>query len=89
LNAYAGRWVKLIKEEELAKLILFGKVSLRRALSEYLAHYHAESNHQGKNNVLLFPANTKTISRDDGSVGCKARLGGLLKYYYRDAARVF
>ena len=86
LNAYAERWVKSVKEEALSKLILFGEASLRRALCEYLVHYHAERNHQGKDNVLLFPANTKTMSRDDGTVGCKERLGGLLKFYHREAA---
>ena len=48
--------------------------------------YHAERNHQGKDNVLLFPAATQTKNRVDGSVGCKERLGGLLKYYHREAA---
>ena len=36
-------------------MILFGERSLRRALSEYVEHFHAERNHQGKGNVLLFP----------------------------------
>ena len=36
-------------------MILFGERSLRRALKEYVEHYHAERNHQGKGNVLLFP----------------------------------
>jgi hypothetical protein len=45
-----------VKEECLSKVILFGERSLRRALSEYVEHYHAERNHQGKDNVLLFPA---------------------------------
>src|ERR1035437_6459755 len=54
LNAYAERLVRSVKEECLAKLILFGERSLRRALSEYVEHYHAERNHQGKSNVLLF-----------------------------------
>ena len=35
------------------KLILFGESSLRRALVEFQAHYHAERNHQGTGNVLL------------------------------------
>jgi hypothetical protein len=86
LNAYAERWVKSVKDECLSKLILFGEASLRRALHEYLAHYHGERNHQGKDNVLLFPTNTKAISRVEGPVDCKERLGGLLKYYHRDAA---
>jgi hypothetical protein len=35
-------------------MILFGGRSLRRAMKEYIAHYHTERNHQGKNNLLLF-----------------------------------
>ena len=86
LNAYAERWVRSVKEECLSKLILFGEASLRRALREYVTHHHTERNHQGKGNVLLFPTATKAINRIDGSVGCKERLGGLLKYYHREAA---
>src|SRR5207247_962030 len=59
LNAYAERWVRSVKEECLSKIILFGERSLRRALSEYVAHYHDERNHQGKSNVLLFPQMTE------------------------------
>ena len=66
--------------------ILFGETVLRRALREYLAHYHAERNHQGKGNVLLFPTATKAMKRVDGSVVSKERLAGLLKYYHREAA---
>jgi transposase InsO family protein len=58
LNAYAERWVRSVKDECLSKIILFGERSLRRALSEYVKHYHAERNHQGKGNVLLFPRDT-------------------------------
>ena len=86
LNAYAERWVKSVKDECLSKLILFGEKSLRRALCEYLIHFHTERNHQGEDNVLLFPAATKAMIHGDGSVGCKECLGGLLKYYHRDAA---
>jgi hypothetical protein len=42
----------------LSKVILFSERSLRRAASEYVEHYHAERNHQGKDNVLLFPRDT-------------------------------
>jgi hypothetical protein len=37
-----------VKEECLSKVILFGERSLRRALSEYVEHFHAERNHQGR-----------------------------------------
>jgi putative transposase len=42
LNAYAERWVRSVKEECLSKVVLFGERSLRRALSEYVEHFHAE-----------------------------------------------
>ena len=84
LNAYAERWVRSVKEECLSKVILFGERSLRRALSEYVEHFHAERNHQGKGNVLLFPRGTNI--RRDGSVQCRERLGGLLRYYHQEAA---
>ena len=86
LNAHAERWVRSVKEEALSKLILFGETSLRRVLREYLVHYHVERNHQGKDNVLLFPTATKVENRASESVSCKERLGGLLKYYHREAA---
>jgi Integrase core domain len=63
LNAYAERWVRSVKEECLSKLVLFGERSLRRALSEYVEHFHAERNHQGKGNVLLFPGDTDIVVR--------------------------
>ena len=84
LNAYAERWVRSVKEECLSKVILFGERSLRRALSEYVEHYHAERNHQGKDNVLLFPRDTSV--RRTGPVQCRERLGGLLRYYHQEAA---
>ena len=56
LNAFAERWVRSVKEECLSHLILFGERSLRKALTQFQEHYHEERNHQGKNNVLLFPA---------------------------------
>jgi hypothetical protein len=84
LNAYAERWVRSVKEECLSKVVLFGERSLRRALIEYVEHFHAERNHQGKGNALLFPRDTH-ICRE-GPVRSRERLGGLLRYYHREAA---
>jgi Homeodomain-like domain/Integrase core domain len=84
LNAHAERWVRSVKEECLSKVILFGERSLRRALGEYVEHYHAERNHQGKGNVLLFPRGTNILRAEP--VQCRQRLGGLLRYYHREAA---
>jgi putative transposase len=82
LNAFAERWVRSVKQECLSKLILFGEGSLRRALAEFLEHYHPERNHQGKGNVLLLPSNDAPLGPTPRR---RQRLGGLLNYYSRAA----
>ena len=42
LNAYAERFVRSIKDECLNRMIFIGEASLRRAIREFMAHYHAE-----------------------------------------------
>ncbi len=85
LNAYAERWVRSVKDEALSRMILFGENSLWHVLNEYVDHYHQERNHQGKDNVLLFPL-PRLAGEHDGRIQCRERLGGLLKYYAREAA---
>ena len=85
LNAFSERWVQSVKTEVLSQMILFGERSLRHTLSEYISHYHRERPHQGKGNVILFTSE-KVASNSDSSIDCRERLGGLLKYYYRQAA---
>ena len=63
LNAFTERWVRSVKQECIAKLILCGERSLQGALTEFVAHYHLERNHQGKGNVLLFPAPVNATPR--------------------------
>ena len=84
LNAFAERWVRSVKQECLSKLILFSEASLKRVLAEYLTHYHSERNHQGKENVLLFPAPAVACPQDSPVIS-KQRLGGLRKYCARAA----
>ena len=88
LNAFAERFVRSIKEECLDHLILFGEASLQRSLDNFVEHYHQERPHQGKDNVILFrmtPTLVSTPARA-GPVKCTQRLGGLLKFYHREAA---
>ena len=66
-----------MKDECLSKIIFFGERSLRRALNKYVGHYHAERNHQGKDNVLLFPQDADI--RHAQTMQCRERLGGLLR----------
>jgi putative transposase len=79
-NAFAERWVRSVKSECLSKLILFGEGSLRRVVTEYLEHYHQERNHQGKGNLLLFPASDQRRRPQQAAVRCRE-----LKYYSRAA----
>ena len=84
LNAYAERFVRTIKEGCLNRMIFFGEGSLRRAINQFLIHYHHERNHQGLGNRLIDPQ--EQVGATDGMVACRERLGGLLRYYYRQAA---
>src|SRR5262245_14150457 len=85
LNAYAERWVRSVKEECLARLILFGEASLRHALAEYVEHFHHARNQEGKGNVLRCPL-ARQRSQSQGPIQRRERLGGPLKYYVREAA---
>ncbi len=54
------------------------------ALSQYQIHYHEERNHQGLENEIIQPGDE--VGCVDGAVQCRNRLGGMLRYYFRDAA---
>jgi len=84
LNAYAERFVRSIKEECLNRMIFVGQASLRRAVSEYMFHYHAERNHQGLENSLIRAM--PSVAANEGAIHRRPRLGGLLNFYYRQAA---
>ena len=83
-NAFAERFVRSIKAECLDRMIIFGEASLRRALREYVAHYSSERNHQGVGNRLLEPR--AAVRSTDERIQCRERLGGMLNFYYREAA---
>jgi hypothetical protein len=85
LNAFAERFVRSIKEECLDRMILVGQASLRRAVTEFVVHYHGERNHQGLGNRLILP---EPSSLGGGASVCRRqRLGGMLNFYYLPAAR--
>ena len=84
LNAYAERFVRSIQDECLNRMIFIGQASLRHAVDERMAHDHGERNHQGVENRLIM--GTSTVAANDGVVQRRPRLGGMLSFYYRDAA---
>ena len=82
-NAYAERFVRSIKEECLDRMIPLGERHFRRAVAEFVTHYHRERNHQGLENerIAAPPPARGTVGR----VRRRPRRGGLLNYYERAA----
>ena len=83
LNAYAERFVRTIKESCLERMIFFGERSLRKAVHEFMVHYHSERNHQGLGNRLVLPEQGQL--GNTGAIRRRQRLGGMLNYYHRAA----
>ena len=84
LNAHCERFVRSIKEEALSQMVLLGEDALSYTIQQYVCHYHAERNHQGRANQLSAPE--PDLGNHRGQVRWRDRLGGLLRYYYRDVA---
>ncbi|MBT8207364.1 MAG: DDE-type integrase/transposase/recombinase [Acidimicrobiia bacterium] len=84
LNAHAERFVRTIKEECTSRLIFFGDRSVYRAVDQFIEFYNRERFHQGMGNELLTPA--PSAATMNGELLCQQRLGGLLRYYSRQAA---
>jgi len=84
LNANIERFIRSLKEECLDRMIFFGEKSLQAATVSYVDHFLREPNHQGMDNRLLIPG--REVGEKAGAVMCRERLGGLLGYYYRQAA---
>ena len=80
----AERFVRSIRDECLRRIVPLGERHLRRIITEYMDHYHRERNHQSLDNQLVVPqaANENAV----GPVQCRERLGGMLRFYHRNAA---
>ena len=83
LNAFAERFVGSVKSECLDRIVPLGETHLRAAIRAFMVHYHEERPHQRLHNALI--ALTATSLRR-GHVRCRERLGGVLKFYHREAA---
>jgi transposase InsO family protein len=83
LNAFAERFVESIRAECLARIVPLGERHLRTAVRTFVEHYHEERPHQGLSNALIAP---RTQPLGEGSLRCRQRLGGMLRFYYRAAA---
>jgi hypothetical protein len=63
--------------------VLLGEGHLRAVVREYLLHYHDERNLQALDGQLILPP--ANLNRP-GTIVCRERLSGLLRFYDREAA---
>ena len=75
----------LFTEECLSRVVPLGEAHVRQLVHEFVEHYHHERNHQGRDNQLL--QRPPPPVNPDADVERRERLGGLLSFYYREAAR--
>jgi putative transposase len=94
--AFVERFIQTLQQECLDYFVGFGAKHMDHLVSEMLAYYHEERPHQSKGNDPLASGHgTPEAEGKQGNsplvvpvsgVGCRERLGGLLKHYYRKAA---
>jgi putative transposase len=82
-NAHAERFVRSIKQECLSRLIFLSEGHLRKTISIFIGHYRHRRNHQGIENKLIEAP--KPLAKR-GRIRCQKEIGGMLNYYYREAA---
>ncbi len=68
------------------RMINFGDPLLRNIVEQYVDHYHAERNHQGLGYRLIELRDD--VCRIAGKISSRERLGGVLRFYYRNAASI-
>ena len=86
-NPHAERFVKTVRDECLRHLVIFGERHLRYVLKEFMAHCHRERFHEGLGGQLIEAQAGSTSDKGArGKVVCRSRLGGMLNFYYRQAA---
>lgn len=84
LNAYAERVVLSINSECLDRIVPLSENHLRRAVREYVEHYHGERHHPSLDGMLI--SANETARQFEGRVTCRESHGGTLNFYYREAA---
>ena len=78
-NAYAERFVRSIKHECLDRMVPLGERHFRRALKEFVDHYHRERNHQGLENRLIDGSAPRRREGRDPSASAARWLAELLR----------
>ena len=67
----------------MSRLIFLSQEHLRTTLLTFADYYRHRRNHQGIENKLIEPPR---FLPEVGHIQCRKELGGMLNYYYREAA---
>lgn len=88
LNAHAEHFIQTLERECLDKFVVLGLKHLDHLVSEFVEHYNQERPHSGIGyRTPCGPAPPEDLEPAQlGEVGCRERLGGALKHYFRRAA---
>jgi hypothetical protein len=82
-DAFMERWIRLVREECLDKLLIINQTHLRCVMREYVVFFNTARPHQGLEQQIPVP---KASSQSHGPVLCRNVLGGIIHNHYRDAA---
>jgi hypothetical protein len=74
------------KYECLNQFAILSERHLRHLIKEFVEHCMTGRFHQGIGGQLIRNVGPTNDNGADGKVACRSRLGGLLSYYYREAA---
>ena len=75
LNAYVERFIQTLQKECLDKFLVVGERHLDHLVSKFVAHYHEERPHQGKDNRLLRVEKVNAERVPLTEISCSERLG--------------
>ena len=67
----------------MSQLVFLNEGHLRKTIPIFIGHYRHRRNHQGIENKLIEP---QVSLPKVGRIRCQKELGGMLNYYYREAA---
>ncbi len=86
-NAYAARWIRIVRAECLDRVMVLGARHLEKLLSTYVKHYNEERPHRGLG--LSPPGGSpplRVLRSEPNENKRRNLLGGLIHEYYRRAA---
>jgi putative transposase len=86
-NPHAERFVRSVRSECLEHFVIFGERHLRYLLREFVEHYQTERYHQGlAGRLIRSPTAPSNDNCARAAIASRSRLGGLLNFYFRQAA---